>query len=108
LDVIRDRNALYRLLDDGRVENVYDVKILNKSEQDHRFEISVSGAGRLTLDPSPATFLVRSGEVFPAGIRVRRAAYDPPGSEDVRFETRAVDAPQLHAATQARFIAPRE
>src|SRR5262245_6908295 len=32
VDVIRDRNALYRLLDDGRVENVYDVKILNKTE----------------------------------------------------------------------------
>jgi cytochrome c oxidase accessory protein FixG len=108
LDVIRDRNALYRLLDDGRVENVYDVKILNKSEQDHRFEIRVSGAGKIALDPSPATFFVRSGEVFPAGIRVRRPAYEPQGSEDVVFEARALDAPQLHAATRARFIAPRE
>src|SRR5687767_9183176 len=28
LDVLRDRNALYRMLGDGRVENVYNVKIL--------------------------------------------------------------------------------
>ena len=34
LDVIRDRNALYRLLDDGRVENVYTLKILNKTERE--------------------------------------------------------------------------
>ncbi len=33
LDVIRDRNVLFRTLDDGRVENVYDVKILNKTER---------------------------------------------------------------------------
>lgn len=108
LDVIRDRNALYRLLDDGRVENVYDVKILNKSEQDRRFRISVRGAGNITLDPADATFFVRSGEVFPAGIRVRRSAYEPRGSEDIMFEVRALDTPGLAAATKARFIAPRQ
>lgn len=108
LDVIRDRNALYRLLDDGRVENVYEVKILNKSEQDRRFRIGVSGAGNVTLDPADATFLVRSGEVFPAGLRVRRSAYEPAGSEDITFDVRAVDVPQLHATARARFIAPRE
>jgi len=106
LDVIRDRNALYRMLDDGRVENVYDLKIMNKTEHPHRFAVAVRGAGALTLDPDPAAFLVPSGEVFPAAIRVRRAAYDPAGSETIFFEVRALDAPQLHAGSKARFIAP--
>jgi cytochrome c oxidase accessory protein FixG len=106
LDVIRDRNALYRLLDDGRVENVYDVKIMNKTEHDHRFAVLVHGPGVLTLDPNPASFLVRSGEVFPAAIRVRRAAYDPAGSETIQFEVRAADSTSLRATSQARFIAP--
>jgi len=66
----------------------------------------VRGAGALTLDPDPAAFLVPSGEVFPAAIRVRRAAYDPAGSETIFFEVRALDAPQLHAGSKARFIAP--
>jgi cytochrome c oxidase accessory protein FixG len=108
VDVIRDRNALYRLLEDGRVENVYNVKILNKSEQAHRFAITVSGPGELTLDPSPAHFAVRSGEVFPAAVRVRRPAYEPLGSEDIVFEVRALDVPALRARTKARFIAPRQ
>ena len=108
LDAIRDRNALYRRLDDGRIENVYDVKILNKTEHEHRFELRVSGAGALSLDPDPAVFSVGSGEVLPVAVRVRRARYDPRGSQDIRFEVRAQDAPQLHAATRARFIAPRE
>jgi cytochrome c oxidase accessory protein FixG len=108
LDVIRDRNALYRMLDDGRVENVYDVKILNKTEHDHRFTITVAGDGTLTLDPDPASFVVRSGEVFPAAIRVRRSAYEPRGSETIVFEVHARDVPALHARANARFIAPSQ
>src|SRR3569833_51623 len=106
LDVIRDRNALYRMLDDGRVENVYDLKIMNKTEHPHRFTVVVGGAGALALDPDPATFHVPGGEVFPAAIRVRRPAYDPAGSETNLFEIRALDAPQLYASSKARFIAP--
>lgn len=106
LDVIRDRNALYRMLDDGRVENVYNLKIMNKTERPHRFAVVVRGAGALALDPDPAVFPVRSGEVYPAALRVRRAAYDPLGSETVIFEIRALDEPTLHASSKARFIAP--
>jgi polyferredoxin len=106
IDVIRDRNALYRMLEDGRVENVYDLKILNKTETAHRFRIEVQGPGELTIDPQPAVFQVRSGEVFPAGIRVRRPAYEPLGSETVRFTVRAQDDPELHASSSARFLAP--
>lgn len=106
VDVIRDRNALYRLLDDGRVENVYSVKILNKTERAHRFVVSVSGAGELALEPRVAQFDVGSGEVFPATVRVRRPAYEPVGSQDVEFAVRALDDSKLEAATRARFLAP--
>jgi len=106
VDVIRDRNALYRLLDDGRVENVYTVKILNKTEHAHRFVVTVHGAGELTVDPAPARFDVTSGEVYSLGIRVRRPAYEPVGSQDIRFEIRAEDNARLHASTSARFLAP--
>jgi cytochrome c oxidase accessory protein FixG len=106
LDVIRDRNALYRMLDDGRVEDVYDVKIINKTEEAHRFRISAKGVGDLSVDPEPATFLVRGGDVFPAGIRVRRGAYEPEGSETIEIEVEALDDHSLHASAPARFIAP--
>jgi cytochrome c oxidase accessory protein FixG len=106
VDVIRDRNALYRMLDDGRVENVYSVKILNKTEHAHRFEVTVEGDGELDLEPKPAQFDVGSGEVFPATVRVRRPAYEPLGPQDVEFEIRALDAPKLEAETHARFLAP--
>ncbi|HVY79577.1 MAG TPA: cytochrome c oxidase accessory protein CcoG [Steroidobacteraceae bacterium] len=106
VDVIRDRNALYRLLDDGQVENVYDVKIINKSEERHRFVITVDGEGDFTLDPTPAIFDVASGEVLPVVVRVRRDAYEPLGSQDIEFEVQAQESPRLRAETTARFLAP--
>jgi cytochrome c oxidase accessory protein FixG len=106
VDVIRDRNTLYRLLEDGRVENVYNVKILNKTEAPHRFVIRVSGEGSLSLDPQPARFAVASGEVYPAAIRVRRPAYEPLGSQEIHFTITAEDAPHLTARSKARFLAP--
>lgn len=106
VDVIRDRNALYRLLDDGRVENVYTVKILNKTEQPHPFVVTVRGAGELTLDPNPARLVAPGGEVYAVALRVRRPAYEPLGSQDIRFEVRAEDVADLHASASARFLAP--
>jgi cytochrome c oxidase accessory protein FixG len=106
VDVIRDRNALYRLRDDGRVENVYNVKILNKTEQAHRFRVSVRGQGDLRIEPASATFEVGSGEVFPAAIRVTRSAYEPPGAQDIEFFVQADNNRRLTASTRARFLAP--
>jgi polyferredoxin len=106
VDVIRDRNALYRLMDNGQVENVYNVKILNKTERSHRFRITVSGYGDLSLDTGAHWFDVGSGEVYPVAARVRRSAYEPVGSQMIRFAIEADEDAGLHAAVDARFLAP--
>ncbi|WP_025898429.1 cytochrome c oxidase accessory protein CcoG [Sneathiella glossodoripedis] len=43
VNVIRDRNPLYVTLSDGTLRNGYTVKILNKTHDLRRFEISVEG-----------------------------------------------------------------
>lgn len=43
VDIIRDRGALYRVTNEGLVENVYTLKILNKSQQEQTYNISVEG-----------------------------------------------------------------
>jgi len=106
LDVIRDRTSLYRMLDDGRAENVYTVKILNKSERGRRFHLSVSGAGELALDPAQPVFAVAGGEVYPAIVRVRRDAWEPAGSETILFRVTAEDDARVTATHKARFLAP--
>jgi cytochrome c oxidase accessory protein FixG len=106
LDVIRDRNSLYRLTDDGHVDNVYTVRILNKSEHERRFVLEASGASTLELLSAQRVYVVPSGAVYSVPLRVRRAIYEPLGAETIRLTVRAADDARIHATTDARFLAP--
>jgi polyferredoxin len=106
LDVIRDRNALYRLTDDGQVDNIYTVRILNKTEREQRFVLSAQGTGQLSVLPAQREYVVPSGAVYSIPVRVRRAAYEPLGAEDITFRLRSVEDAAVRAETHARFLAP--
>jgi cytochrome c oxidase accessory protein FixG len=106
LDVLRDRNTLFRLTEDGRVDNVYTVRILNKSEHDRVFRLEAHGASPLTLLPANREYRVPSGAVYSLPIRVRRAAYEPLGPETITFSLHAVDDVTVRTETEARFLAP--
>jgi cytochrome c oxidase accessory protein FixG len=106
LDVIRDRNALYKLTDDGNVDNVYTIRILNKSEHPRRFMIEARGVSPLTLIARQTEYLVPSGSVYSLPLRVRRAAYEPLGPETIVFTLRSLDDPGVTTETEARFLAP--
>jgi polyferredoxin len=73
VDIIRDRNALYRETNDGLIENVYTLKILNKSQHTQHFDISVNGLdGYKYIGDSSVT--VMGGEVYNLPISI---AIDP-------------------------------
>ena len=105
LDVLRDRNSLYRLTDDGQVDNVYTLRILNKAEKEQRFRIEARGRSALTLLPD-REYTVGSGSVYSLPLRVRRAAYEPLGPETIEITVRSLDDPNIHATTDARLMAP--
>ncbi len=106
LDVIRDRNTLYRLTDDGHVDNVYTLRILNKTEREQRFVLSARGAGQLSVLPALHEYRVPSGAVYSIPVRVRRAAYEPAGAENITFQLQSVDDAAVSVETRARFLAP--
>jgi cytochrome c oxidase accessory protein FixG len=105
VDVIRDRNALYRERADGRVENVYNVKIINKDDQPHQFSISGDGLADLEFDYAGPTVAVGPGEVQSIPVRVRVPGGSVQGGADLVFKIETVPA-GLEASTRARFIAP--
>jgi cytochrome c oxidase accessory protein FixG len=106
LDVIRDRNALFKLTDDGNVDNVYTIRILNKSERPQRLVVEARGASPLTLIAKQTEYRVPSGAVYSLPLRVRRAAYEPLGAETIVFTLRSLDDPSVQTETEARFLAP--
>lgn len=108
LDVIHDRNALYRLLESGEAENVYLLKVMNKADRDQQFLVTVSGPGAVRVDPTTASIHVAAGEVLSAPLRVRRDAWEIAGPSDITITVTSDSDSKLTTSTQARFFAPRE
>ena len=63
LDVIKDRGALYQLTGMGKIENSYILKVMNMSDKQHDFEISVEGIEGLQIT-TQTKITVESGEVY--------------------------------------------
>ena len=49
VDVIRDRGALAREVEDGRIENTYRLQVMNTSEQPRRYVVSATGLDGLQV-----------------------------------------------------------
>jgi cytochrome c oxidase accessory protein FixG len=106
LDVLRDRNALYRVLPNGVIENVYSVRVLNKDEHEHRFDITVAGLPGITLDAEQAPVHVGPGAVVTLPVRLRLAQPSFQGSRPVSLSITALDDTHLTAQAEARFLTP--
>ncbi|MBI3900151.1 MAG: cytochrome c oxidase accessory protein CcoG [Gammaproteobacteria bacterium] len=107
LDVIRDRNALYRETPDGLIENVYTLKILNKDTRDHRYLITAGGIQNLVLGIEHNWVSVASGEVVEIPARLQADVRGLHGrSTVVRFALQAQDEPMLRKIEEARFLGP--
>jgi cytochrome c oxidase accessory protein FixG len=108
VDVIRDRNALFRERPDGRIENVYNVKLLNKDREAHEFRIGASGLEGLEVDYAGPTVWVAAGAVQSVPVRIRVPRNAVRGGTDLVFSIEATDRPDLAASGKARFIAPTD
>lgn len=62
LNVIKDRIP-YRENMQGRIENVYLLRIINKDQHAHTYTLEATGLNGLTLD-SKQNFEVQAGEIF--------------------------------------------
>jgi cytochrome c oxidase accessory protein FixG len=105
VDVLRDRNALYRTLDDGRIENVYTIRIINKDTKPHEFRLSVDGLANARLESDRDTHTVPAEGVSSVVARIQVPA-DVRGGRDIEIVATAVDESEYESRTEARFIAP--
>ncbi|HMN93706.1 MAG TPA: cytochrome c oxidase accessory protein CcoG [Hydrogenophaga sp.] len=107
VDVIRDRGALARMVDQGRIENVFRLQIMNATEETQRYAISVSGLPGITL-ASDNVIEVLPTEVRAAAVRVQippDAAQ--PGSHSIVFEIRSTGERVHQVSEKAAFLVPR-
>jgi len=107
VDVIRDRGALARLVEQGRIENVYRLQVMNATEQAQTYRFTVDGLPGITL-ASEATVEVRPTEVRSVAVRVQvpPGAADP-GSHAVYFNIESTGDASLRVREKSVFLVPR-
>jgi cytochrome c oxidase accessory protein FixG len=107
VDVIRDRGALAVMLEQGRIENVYRLQIMNATESAQRYALSVKGLDGVTLVSDPFVD-VPATEVRSVAVRVQiPPGVATPGSHPLFFDIQSQGADASHVAEKAAFIVPR-
>jgi polyferredoxin len=105
IDVMRDRNSLYRQLDDGSIENVYTIRLINKDTQAHTLRLSVSGLKDATLDSDQSEYRIGGGEIVSVPVRLRAPSQAVSGSMELKIVARSASDGEQSSAV-ARFVAP--
>jgi cytochrome c oxidase accessory protein FixG len=107
VDVIRDRGALARMVEQGRIENVFRLQIMNATEASQRYVIDVQGLDGIGI-ASETEVDVLPTEVRSAAVRVQippNAA--PSGSHQIQFTIRSTGKDVSEVVEKAVFIVPR-
>jgi cytochrome c oxidase accessory protein FixG len=107
LDVIRDRNTLYRETRDGLIENVYTLKILNMDSTSHRYILRAEGIDGLKLATDQGEIMVEAGSVYQMVVRLQADEFNlEQRSVPVSFHLQAANANHLKVVEEARFVGP--
>jgi cytochrome c oxidase accessory protein FixG len=107
LDVIRDRNALYREVRGDLIENAYSIKVINEDDKTHRYRLEAEGIAQLEL-VSPAGLIdVAPGSVANVPVRLQAPARNAQGVHPITLRIAAQDAPNIVRTEKTRFIGPQ-
>ncbi|MDF0729590.1 cytochrome c oxidase accessory protein CcoG [Pseudomonas entomophila] len=105
LDVIKDR-GLFRENAQGQVENIYLLKVINKTGQPRRYQLRLLDADGFALH-GKTTFDIAAGEISELPVSVAMLAERPASSSvELTFEVRDSDEPAIHSLARSRFVAP--
>jgi cytochrome c oxidase accessory protein FixG len=106
LDIIRDRNRLYRERYDGQVENVYTLKIMNREQRARSYRISAAGV--IPFEYSGADRVeVAAGELRSVSISLFASPEDRSApNTDVEFTVESDGEPGFSTSSTSRFIRP--
>jgi len=104
VDVIRDRAAIAREVEGGKIENLYRLQIMNTAEMRRTFEIRVEGLHSLQLAGDSRVELDATSSRL-ALVRVRVEAWGAqPGTHPIEFHVTATDVANVAVREKSVFI----
>lgn len=105
LDVLKDR-VLYRENEQGRIENVYTLKVMNKAQSEQTFIIEAVGLEGLQYEGRNEV-RAEAGELVTVPVELSVAPEQLPSStNEVIFHIRSADDSSIEDEAESRFIGP--
>ncbi|MBK5004341.1 cytochrome c oxidase accessory protein CcoG [Pseudomonas sp. S32] len=105
LDVIKDR-GLFRENALGQIENIYLLKIINKTERTGHYRLQLLDADGFSLQ-GKTLFTVAAGDMSELPVSVAMLADRPvSSSQPLAFEISDQDDPAINSVAHSRFVAP--
>jgi len=114
VDVVRDRGALAREVEHGRIENVYRLQLMNATESAQRYRVRVDGLpGAAMVGATEVQVDAAQARWFPVVVQVphEAARQAGPGAHAIQFQIEHVadvpgDGPvEIHE--KSTFVVPR-
>lgn len=106
MNVIRDRVTLVRETEDGRIENLYRLQIINTAEQPRQFLVRADGVDGLALKTEaaqPIEVAAASSRIVPVSLLIDPATAIP-GSYKVKFTLSPADKPEQGVTEKSSFL----
>jgi cytochrome c oxidase accessory protein FixG len=107
LDVIRDRNALYREVAGDRIENAYTLRLINLDDVPHQYRLEISGMDGIYLASPLGLLEAQPGAVSTIAARMQAPRSVADGVHSITLVLAAVDAPDIAVYERTRFLGPR-
>jgi polyferredoxin len=107
LDVIRDRNALYRDVGRAGIQNTYTIRVVNKHNTPHDYLLGVSGIEGIRLE-SDTVFSVAAESVFTLPVSVTVPHEHAGGGHAIVFHLESSDGSDIRISEESRFRGPLE
>jgi len=105
VDVIRDRVTLSKETDEGLIENVYRLQIINKDSQPHRYTIEAHGIGGLSVVMASREIAAAPLQTIDIPVSLVADPVELKGrSMEVTFTIQSIDDPRVKEAVATKFF----
>ena len=94
VNIIRDRQALYSVNEQGQVENHYIFKVRNKTIASKRYELNVEGISGLTIENNQK-LEVLPGELRTISVTVNMSRPNSDFRNDIEFTIEDIDSKEV-------------
>jgi polyferredoxin len=105
LDVLRDRNTLFRDVGRQGIENSFTVRIINKQNEAHEYQLSVRGLDGIAIQTETRVD-VAAETVYTLPTSVTAPHESAVGGQRIEFIIEATDDPTIRVVEESRFRGP--